>query len=87
MDINSIEILKLDQLAQNSKAIAVGILQIPNCPYVFPHDPEQRSKSEDEFMAWAWKEFLDDPDEPEWLPWMPMVKALFQVMRAAQEFT
>ena len=39
-------------------------------------------------MAWAWKEFLDDPDlDPEWLPWIPMVKALFQVMRAAQEFT
>jgi PhoPQ-activated pathogenicity-related protein len=55
---------------------------------VYPSDPEQRPRHEDEILAWAWKEFLDDPEHrPDWMPRLPMVKSLFQVMRAVQEFT
>jgi PhoPQ-activated pathogenicity-related protein len=54
---------------------------------VFPSDPEKRGRSEDAILAWAWKEFLDDPSlDPKWLPRLPMTKAAFQTMRAAQEF-
>lgn len=88
VDKNSANVLKIDELAHNSKTIAVGILQIPNCPIIYPSDPEQRPRHEDEILAWAWKEYLDDPThDPEWMPRLPMVKALFQVMRAVQEFT
>jgi len=63
------------------------IYQIPNCPLVFVNDPTQRGRTEDHLMAQGWVEFLDDPDKnPEWLLRLPMVKAGFQAMRAAEEF-
>lgn len=81
------DVLFADELAHYSGSIAIAIKQVPNAPYVFPRDKSQKRRTEDALIAWAWKEFLDDPEQnPEWLPRLPMVKAAFQCMRAAQEY-
>ena len=72
------DVLEVDQLAHYSESVVIAILQIPNAPIVFPTDPEQKQRTEDAILAWAWKEFLDDPKhDPEWLARLPMVKAAF----------
>ena len=81
------DVLLVDEIAQDTNAITIAVKQIPNCPLVFPSDPEKRGRSEDAILAWAWKEFLEDPAlDPKWLPRLPMVKAAYQSMRAAQEY-
>jgi len=50
---------------------------------VFPSDPTKRGRGEDALIAWAWKEFLDDPEnDATWLPRLPMAKGAFQSMKA-----
>lgn len=54
---------------------------------IYPSDPEQIPRAEDGVIAWAWREFHEEkPTNFEWLPRVPMAKAAFQSMRAAQEF-
>ena len=53
---------------------------------IYPSDPEQIPRAEDGVIAWAWREFHEEkPTNFEWLPRVPMAKAAFQSMRAAQE--
>jgi PhoPQ-activated pathogenicity-related protein len=80
-------LLVADELSHASGGIAVVIYQIPNQPYVFPHDPAKRRRTEDAMGAWTWFDYLNDPDhDPEWLPRLPMAKAGMQCMRAAGEY-
>lgn len=77
-----------DALSYNTGAISIVVYQLPNCKIVYPSDPSQTPREEDAMIAWAWKEYVDDPaHDPEWLPRLPMVKAAFQCMRATQEWT
>lgn len=78
---------EVDLLAKYSESIVIAIEQIPNAPIVFPSDKSQKHRTEDAILAWAWQEYLNDPQkDPKWLPRLPMVKASYQCMRAAQEF-
>lgn len=44
-------------------------------------------RSEDDQVGWAFKDFFDKPDhDPRRLILMPMAKAVFQQMRAAEDF-
>jgi len=88
IDIKSADVLEVDEIAHMSRSIAIGVRQIPNCPYVYPSDPDQKERKEDAVLAWAWRQFIDDPEHrSDWIPRLPMVKSAFQVMRAVQEFT
>jgi len=80
------DILVADELAKLSHMITITVFQVPNCKLIFPSDPEQKRRAEDAILAWAWKEYHEDPTNFEWLPRMPMAKAAFQSMRAAQDF-
>ena len=76
-----------DALAAATGGVCIIIYQIPNCPVIYPSDPSHAARDEDSLIAWAWKEFIDDPKhDPEWLPRLPMAKAGFQCMRATQDF-
>merc|ERR1719387_3401366 len=76
-----------DALSHNTGAISIVVYQLPNCKIVYPSDPNKTPREEDAMIAWAWKEYVDDPTHnPEWLPRLPMVKAAFQCMRATQEW-
>ena len=35
----------------------------------------ESGRSEDDIIAWTWKHFLENTDQPEWLLRMPMTKA------------
>ena len=54
---------------------------------MFTSDPIKLERNEDDILAWAWSEFMEDPEkDPKWLARLPMVKASYQCMKAAQEF-
>ena len=80
------DIFTADQLAHDAQMIAITVFQIPNCHITYPSDPKHKARQEDGVLAWAWREFHGDPTNYEWLPRMPMAKAVFQSMRAAQDF-
>lgn len=82
------ELLVVARVAQQTGAIGVVVYQIPNCPLVFASDPSQRGRGEDALIAWSWIDFVHDPTyDPERLVRLPMVKAAFACMRAAEQFT
>lgn len=84
------DVLVADEITWATNAIGIVVFQIPNCPYVYPTDPEQKHRTEDAMIAWAWHQYLVNPtskQDPLWLPRLPMTKAAFQCMRAAEEFT
>lgn len=83
---DALDVTTADTFATYSKTISIVIKHIPNAPIVFPSDPEKMERSEDSLLAWAWHQFMIDPNfDVEWLPHLPMVKASYQCMRAAQE--
>ena len=49
--------------------------QIPNQPITFKKDPKKQSRSEDAIIAWTWKEFLENTNDPDILLRLPMTKA------------
>lgn len=56
--------------------------QTPNCHIVYPSDPSKKGRSEDAMIAWAWHEYLVDPNhDPEWLPRLPMAKGAMKSMQ------
>jgi PhoPQ-activated pathogenicity-related protein len=76
-----------DAIAHNTRALTVVIKHVPNQPYDFPHDPEHRGRSEDDLLGWSWREFYDDPqNRTDWIIQLPMTKAAYQAMKAAQEW-
>ena len=81
------ELLLISDIAAQTGIIGVLVWQLPNCHIIYPSDPSKKHRSEDAMIAWAWKEYLDDPKhDARWLPRLPMVKAAFSCMRAAQEW-
>lgn len=50
-----LDVIVVDEMAKNSQAITVAVKQVPNCPIVYPSDPEQISRVEDGLLAWAWR--------------------------------
>ena len=41
----------------------------------FQNDPSQKSRSEDEIIAWTWRMFFTEKlNQPEWLARLPMTK-------------
>ena len=78
LDIRDSDIMEVDQIAHLTQSIAIGVRQLPNCPYVFPSDPDQKPRREDAVLAWAWRDFIDDPEHrSDWMPRLPMVKSAY----------
>ncbi|EFA75636.1 PhoPQ-activated pathogenicity-related protein [Heterostelium album PN500] len=67
-----------------SKGITVGLTQIPNQPIMFFNDGVGRS--EDALIAYTWRHFLNNTEDPVWLARLPMTKAVVKAMDAVQEF-
>jgi len=60
--------------------------QIPNQPVHFVAEQPPRGRGEDALIAYAWNHFLTHPDDPEWLPRLPMTKASVRAMDCTTEF-
>ncbi|CAF3414533.1 unnamed protein product [Rotaria sp. Silwood1] len=72
--------------AVSSGSIGVDLQDIPNEPIRFVADPTNRSRGEDAIIAWTWKAFIENPDNPYVLLRMPMTKASVRAMDAVQQF-
>ena len=72
------DVFVADEFAHQSQMIAITVFQIPNCPIIYPSDPSKKHRTEDSVLAWAWREFHETGGTNyEWLPRMPMAKAVF----------
>ena len=40
LDIKNSDVMEVDEIAHMTQSIAIGVRQFPNCPYVFPGDPD-----------------------------------------------
>ena len=86
-NILDFDLLMGDIIAHDTKTLTVVAYQMPNCPMVFHDDPDKHHRAEDSQVAWSLKRFLDrKAKEPIQIIEFPMVKASFQVMKAAEEF-
>ena len=73
--------------ALSTGSIAADLRQIPNQPTVFLADPSKAQRTEDAVIAWTWKTFIENPDDPSILLRLPMTKAVVKAMDAITEFT
>jgi PhoPQ-activated pathogenicity-related protein len=80
------DILLSASLAMGTGLITGSFFQVPNEKMIFSGDPEQMSRGEDAIIAYTWDHFLKDPDSPEWLVRLPMVKSVLRAMDAMTEF-
>ena len=80
------EPLAMNAVSSQIGVITVALFQIPNCHMIYETDPSKRGRSEDAMLAWAWKNFMDTGDH-EWLPRLPMAKAVMKAMQAVEEYT
>merc|ERR1712150_255539 len=80
------------QTANDTGVIAAYIRQVPNQPIVFRDDPQQRSRSEDDIIAYTWRWYIDqkaagNDDAPEEvIIRMAMTKAAKAAMDTVEEF-
>ncbi|KAI8494776.1 hypothetical protein Bbelb_273810 [Branchiostoma belcheri] len=81
------EFITLTQMfALSTGSVGALLYQVPNQPIVFKSDPLQKRRYEDDIIAFTWKHFLDNPDQPEWLLRNPMTKAAVRAMDTVQDF-
>lgn len=73
-------------LAVTTNIITGCLFQIPNEKTIFAEDPIQKNRGEDAVIAYTWRHFLENPDQPEWLLRFPMVKGSLRAMDAMTEF-
>jgi PhoPQ-activated pathogenicity-related protein len=66
--------------------VGAVLFQIPFQPLVFTADPLQSARGEDDLIAFAWAQFVKNPSRPEWLPRLPMVKAVVKCLDTLQSF-
>jgi len=84
---------KEDNLIASAVAAELGIVtaalfQIPNAPLYFRDEkPVPQGRGEDRMIGWSWKHFMENPGNPynlskesEWLPRLPMTKAVLRAM-------
>jgi len=78
----------MDKVAYHSQAVGVLVTQVPNCPYYFPiNNSHPDGLYEDDLLAQSWNQFYKDVNhDPEWLLHLPMVKSVYQCIRAVEEF-
>lgn len=43
-------------------------------------------RSEDEIVAYTWKQYVDNPTRPDWVAYLPMVKAAVSAMNTVQQW-
>ncbi|XP_035694469.1 autocrine proliferation repressor protein A-like [Branchiostoma floridae] len=79
-------IFRTQMFAVSTGSVSADLKQIPNQPIVFKNDSKQKSRSEDAIIAYTWKHFLDNPDQPDWLLRNPMTKAAVRAMDTVQDF-
>ena len=71
--------------AKMTGTITAELRLVPNQPVVFKDDPEQKKRSEDDFIAYTWNKYLRTGDE-KWPARLPMTKSAVRAMDAVTAF-
>lgn len=74
-------------VATDVGAVGAAIFQVPNQPIAFFEEkPTPKSRTEDAIIAWTWRHFFYNPNQPEWLLRLPMTKATVRAMDTLTAF-
>jgi PhoPQ-activated pathogenicity-related protein len=84
-DSNNVAVVRT---ANETKAIAGYVGQVPNQPIIFEDDPGHKIRIEDQIIAWTWRSYFDAfiPDNTV-IARMPMTKAAKRGLDTIFEFT
>ena len=72
--------------ARDTGTVTAELRLVPNQPVVFTDDPTHAGRSEDDFIAYTWNQFLRTGDE-RWPARLPMTKSAVRAMDAVTAFT
>ncbi|KAJ8037101.1 Autocrine proliferation repressor protein A [Holothuria leucospilota] len=74
--------------AEQVGCVGAMMRQNPNQPIVFANDPKQKSRSEDDIIAYTFRQYVDGPyaDDPEIVLQMPMTKATVRALDTISTF-
>jgi PhoPQ-activated pathogenicity-related protein len=76
----------LVEAARETGTVAAELRLIPNQPVVFKDDELRKPRSEDDFIAYTWDQYLRTGDE-KWPARLPMTKSVVRAMDALTAFT
>lgn len=79
----------LAAMAVRSETVIAQLKQVPNQPLTFANDPLVEPRTEDEQIAYAWRQFLDlgaNDADAIWLSRLPMTKSAVRAMDAVTAF-
>ncbi|KAJ8037677.1 Autocrine proliferation repressor protein A [Holothuria leucospilota] len=81
------EVMLVTKAIVQTGLVGAVIRQVPNQPIMFPNDPRNLSRYEDDIIAYTWRHFIEGHrDEPDWLLRFPMTKAAVRAMDTITEF-
>ncbi|XP_070580929.1 autocrine proliferation repressor protein A-like [Ptychodera flava] len=83
---NTEDILTSSELAASTGTIGATLFHVPNQPLVFPSDPNNESRREDDIIAFTWRHYIDNPNDTEWIAQLPMTKSAVRAMDAVASF-
>lgn len=78
------------ETALNSHSITAYLHNVPHQPTRFPDDPAGSLRSEDDLIAYGWRQFMEKgagDDQSEWLARLPMTRAVVRAMDSVTDFT
>lgn len=84
-ETQSVEVEQAAYTAAKTGSIAAVIRGVPNEQLVFPDDPRNMTRSEDDLQAYTRLVYLLN-NKPEWLVELPMVKAVVRAMDTITSF-
>ena len=76
----------LAEIARDTGTVTAELRLVPNQPVVFRNDPAGKPRSEDDYIAYTWNQFLQTGDD-RWPARLPMTKSAVRAMDAVTAFT
>jgi PhoPQ-activated pathogenicity-related protein len=74
------------RIAKSTQTVVAELRLVPNQPITFRDDPEKKPRTEDDFIAYTWKKFLETNDT-RWPAQFPMTKSAVRAMDAVTAFS
>ena len=75
----------LVEAARDTNTVVAELRMIPNQPVVFKDDAARKPRTEDDFIAYTWKHYLETGDD-RWPARLPMTKAAVRAMDTITAF-
>ena len=75
----------LVEAARDNGTVVAELRMVPNQPVVFKNDPDRKPRTEDDFIAYTWNQFLRTGDD-RWPARLPMTKSAVRAMDTLTAF-